>query len=63
MKGLPGQFEAFLGDNASKGQVAMADNLSYVVIFLVLALLAWMIWDIHKTNKKLQAKFEAAREE
>lgn len=63
MKGLPGQFEGFLGDNASKGQVAMADNLSYIVIFLVLVLLAWMIWDIHKTNKKLQAKFEAAHEE
>ncbi|MCT3544297.1 divalent metal cation transporter [Lentilactobacillus buchneri] len=55
MKGLPGQFEAFLGDHPIQSQISMADNASYVVIVLVVALLVWMIWDIHKSNKRFEA--------
>ncbi|AEB72625.1 Nramp family divalent metal transporter [Lentilactobacillus buchneri] len=55
MKGLPGQFEAFLGDHPTQSQISMADNASYVVIVLVVALLVWMIWDIHKSNKRFEA--------
>ncbi|WP_413527518.1 Nramp family divalent metal transporter [Marinilactibacillus psychrotolerans] len=53
--GLPGQIEAFFGDKASSFDIFLADSIAYVIIFLVLWLLAWTIFDLYKGNKRLAA--------
>ncbi|UDM32123.1 Nramp family divalent metal transporter [Lentilactobacillus laojiaonis] len=52
MSGLPGQFEAFFGAHPTSQQLMMADTLAYAVIVLCLALLAWMIYDLYRSNKR-----------
>ncbi|MCY9806218.1 Nramp family divalent metal transporter [Lentilactobacillus senioris] len=59
MIGLPGQFEGFMGDGASQSELALADTLAYIAIALVLALLAWVIWDLRRSNQRyVQAEAE-----
>lgn len=53
--GLPGQIEGFFGDNASSFDILLADSIAYVIIFLVLLLLAWTIFDLYKGNKRVAA--------
>ncbi|KAA9299619.1 MULTISPECIES: Nramp family divalent metal transporter [Aerococcus] len=57
--GLPQQFEAFLGDQASPLAISWAHKLAYLVIILVLALLTWTITGIHQGEKRLQAKHQS----
>lgn len=52
MKGLPNQIEGFFGDNPTSGQIALADNIAYVIIILVLLLLAWTIVELYKGDKR-----------
>jgi manganese transport protein len=54
MIGLPGQIEAFFGDQATNGQLALADNIAYVLITGVLALLVWMIIELRKGNQRFE---------
>lgn len=55
MKGLPDQIEAFFGANATKGELAIADGIAYVLIVAVIALLIWTIYELHKGNKRYEA--------
>lgn len=54
MLGLPGQIEAFFGDQATKTQLAIADNIAYGLIIAVLALLVWMIVELYKGNQRFE---------
>lgn len=54
--GLPGQIEGFFGANASKAQLLLADNIAYLLIAAVLALLTWTVFDLYRGNKKYAAK-------
>ncbi|BAK22354.1 Nramp family divalent metal transporter [Melissococcus plutonius] len=51
--GLPGALEDFFGDQATKGQIAFADNLAYFIIVAVCALLIWTVIELYKGNKKI----------
>ncbi|MQS96581.1 Nramp family divalent metal transporter [Companilactobacillus halodurans] len=57
--GLPGQIEAFYGDNPAKSQLATADMISYVLIAAVLALLIWTVVDLYKGNERLKKQLSA----
>lgn len=50
--GLPGQIESIFGNNASRNQLSIADNIAYVLILAVITLLAWTIFDLRRSNKK-----------
>lgn len=54
--GLPDQIEGFFGDGATKGELLLADNIAYILIVAVLALLAWTIVDLYRSNKKYVTK-------
>nr|WP_156660440.1 Nramp family divalent metal transporter [Secundilactobacillus odoratitofui] len=56
MKGLPGNIEGFFGENASSAQLALADNIAYLLIAAVMLLLVWTIYDLYKGNRRLAAK-------
>ncbi|GAW98643.1 manganese transporter [Secundilactobacillus mixtipabuli] len=56
MKGLPDNIEGFLPANASAADFAMADDIAYFLVACVVALLVWMIYDLHQGNKRLKAK-------
>jgi manganese transport protein len=59
LKGLPNSIEGFFGDNATKAQLALADNIAYVAIVAVLVLLAWTIYELYKGNKRFEKAQEA----
>jgi manganese transport protein len=59
MKGLPDSIEGFFGDNPTKSQTATADIIAYILIAAVLALLIWTIIELHRGNKRLEAKVAA----
>jgi len=52
--GLPGQIQAFYGDNITNAQTLQANIISYVLIAAVIALLVWTMVDMHKGNEKLK---------
>ncbi|WP_195701768.1 Nramp family divalent metal transporter [Companilactobacillus futsaii] len=52
--GLPGQIQAFYGDNPTGAQTMQANIIAYVLIAAVLALLIWTIIDMHKGNERLK---------
>ena len=54
LRGLPGQIESFFGEQATSAQLALADQIAYVIIVLVL-LLAWTIGDLYKGNKNMNS--------
>ncbi|MGM9904360.1 metal ion transporter [Enterococcus sp. 10A9_DIV0425] len=62
LRGLPGQIEAFFGENASVSTLHLADQLAYLIIVAVLALLAWTIVDLYKGNKKYEQQLQAISE-
>ncbi|MFL2081836.1 Nramp family divalent metal transporter [Latilactobacillus sakei] len=59
MLGLPGQIEAFFGDQATAAQLALADKIAYVLIAAVLALLVWMIVELYKGNQRFEQQLAA----
>ncbi|MFD1472362.1 Nramp family divalent metal transporter [Companilactobacillus mishanensis] len=63
MIGLPAQIEAFFGDNPSKSQIALADNIAYVLIVLVVLMLVWTVVELYRGNKKYASKVKEAEEE
>lgn len=63
LRGLPGQIESFFGDQASASELALADQIAYVLIFVVLALLCWTVVDLYKGNKKHQQRLQQITEE
>ena len=63
LRGLPGQIESFFGDQASASELALADQIAYVLIFVVLALLCWTVVDLYKGNKKHQQRLQQVTEE
>lgn len=60
--GLPGQIEAFFGDHPTASEVVMADNIAYILIAAVLALLAWTVYDLYQGNKRHEANLAALAE-
>ncbi|PTO34684.1 Nramp family divalent metal transporter [Enterococcus mundtii] len=58
LRGLPGQIEAFFGDQASTASIALADRIAYIIIVAVLALLAWTIVDLYKGNKRYEQRLQ-----
>ena len=62
MEGLPGQVEAFFGAGASKGQLAFADGIAYILIVIILLLLIWVIVDLHRGNKRYEAQLASENE-
>ncbi|HGF8365183.1 metal ion transporter [Enterococcus faecium] len=63
LRGLPGQIESFFGEQATSAQLALADQIAYVIIVLVLLLLAWTIGDLYKGNKKYEQRLQETVEE
>lgn len=63
LRGLPGQIESFFGDQASASELALADQIAYVLIFVVLGLLCWTVVDLYKGNKKHQQRLQQMTEE
>lgn len=63
MKGLPDSIEAFFGDNATASQLQLADNIAYVLIAAVLALLVWTIVELYKGNRRFEKHLEKVRKE
>ena len=61
LTGLPGQMEAFFGDNPSASELTTAHTIAYVLIFGVLVLLAWTIWDLYKGNKRIIEEAKATK--
>ncbi|WP_283679393.1 Nramp family divalent metal transporter [Lentilactobacillus sp. Marseille-Q4993] len=55
LKGLPDSIAEFFGANPSAGEIQMAHYIAYVVIVLILALLAWTIYDLYRGNKKVNS--------
>lgn len=51
---LPNQIQAFFGDHPNAMQVSIANDIAYVLIAAVLALMCWMIWELHKGNKRFE---------
>ncbi|MGL9730045.1 Nramp family divalent metal transporter [Enterococcus sp. DIV0756] len=52
MKGLPNQIEGFFGDNPSRSQLHLADNVAYIIIVFVLLLLLWTVIELYKGDKR-----------
>ncbi|MQS45797.1 Nramp family divalent metal transporter [Companilactobacillus mishanensis] len=52
LKGLPGQIEAFFGENPSAFELHMAHSISYVLIAGVLILLTWTIYELLKGDRR-----------
>uniref|UniRef100_UPI00242CBFFE divalent metal cation transporter n=1 Tax=Ligilactobacillus saerimneri TaxID=228229 RepID=UPI00242CBFFE len=60
LKGLPENITDFFGDNPSAHEIALAHNIAYFLIVLILALLIWTVIDIIHGDRKLAAKKQAA---
>lgn len=56
MINIPSTFVGFVGDNASASQVQMATVAAYIAIIAIGALLAWVMYDMYRSNQKLKAK-------
>ncbi|GBG94383.1 manganese transporter [Ligilactobacillus salitolerans] len=56
MIGLPSSIESFFGDHPTAAQITLADNIAYVLIALILALLVWTIVDLYRGDKRLAKK-------
>lgn len=52
MIGLPGQIEAFFGNQPSATDIQMADTIAYILIVAVLALLVWTIVELYRGNQR-----------
>lgn len=61
--GLPSQIVSFFGDNPTPAQTDMGNGIAYILIVLVLALLAWVMWDLYKSNKRFMREHENAEKE
>ncbi|GAY72244.1 manganese transport protein MntH [Lentilactobacillus kosonis] len=59
MKGLPDAIQAFFGANPTAAEIDLANVIAYVLIALILALLAWTVYDLHKSNKKFDLEVAA----
>ncbi|AQW21054.1 divalent metal cation transporter [Lentilactobacillus curieae] len=53
LKGLPDSIAEFFGANPTPAQTDMANIIAYVLIVLILALLAWTIYDLYRGNKRV----------
>jgi len=53
LEGMPEQVQGFFGSNVTGAKLALANDIAYVLIFAVLALLAWTIVELHRGNKRL----------
>lgn len=60
---LPAQIQAFFGDGITKGETTLANIIAYILIAGILALLVWMIVDLHNGNKRVEAANLAAEQE
>lgn len=56
MKSLPDAVASFFGDNLSASQLSLAHTIAYVLIVLVLALLAWTIYELYQGDKRFAQK-------
>ena len=61
LSGLPDSIAAFMGQNPSTSQVALAHQIAYVLIVLVLLLLIWTTYDLYKGDKKLREQNKEAK--
>lgn len=62
MKGLPDQIEGFFGNNPSTNQISLADNISSIIIALVLIVLVWTIVELYKGDKRYSEKLKLNNE-
>lgn len=51
LRGLPDDIRGFFGSQATASQLQMANLISYLLIIGVLALLAWTVRDLYRSNK------------
>ena len=58
LRGLPGQIESFFGDQATTNELMWADNVAYLIIFAVLALVCWTIVDLYKGHKRYAERLQ-----
>lgn len=58
LSGLPDQMVAFFSDSPTPQQQAIGTDVAYIVGALILGLLAWVIFELHKSNRKLTATKE-----
>ncbi|WP_125979593.1 Nramp family divalent metal transporter [Loigolactobacillus iwatensis] len=57
--GLPSQIRAFFGDQASKTELVFANNIAYILIIAVFALLIWTVCDLYRGNKRYVARLKS----
>lgn len=55
---LPDSFAAFLGADATAGEIQAAHIFAYVVIVLIVALLGWCIADMYRFEKRAEVEKE-----
>ncbi|MCF6515280.1 Mn(2+) uptake NRAMP transporter MntH [Lactobacillus sp. S2-2] len=53
-KGLPGAILGFFGDHPTSGQVSLSNTIATIAIVLILLLLAWVVYDLYKSNRKFE---------
>ncbi|CAH1857037.1 Nramp family divalent metal transporter [Convivina intestini] len=61
MYNLPTSILGFFGDNPSDGETLLSNIIAYSAIVGILALLAWVLYDLHKTNLEFSCQAEAEK--
>lgn len=62
MTGLPNSITAFFGANPSAGEVELAHIIAYMLVAVVLALLAWTVFELHKGNQRYELEMQSKAE-
>ncbi|WP_286136881.1 Nramp family divalent metal transporter [Philodulcilactobacillus myokoensis] len=60
--GDDGAIVGFISQNPTPSQVSLANNLSWFIIVIIMALLIWTIYDMYKTSKSLRKEYPNALE-
>ncbi|CAH1855910.1 hypothetical protein [Convivina praedatoris] len=61
MYNLPTSILGFFGDNPSDSETLLSNIIAYSAIVGILALLAWVLYDLHKTNLEFSHQAEAEK--
>ncbi|WP_395320226.1 Nramp family divalent metal transporter [Fructilactobacillus frigidiflavus] len=60
---MPSAVAGFFGDDITASQTHLANVIAYTTDFLVLALLAWVLYDIYKSNKAFTEEEKTGKKE
>lgn len=63
LRGLPSAIQGFFGDSPTSGEIQLANGIAYFLIAGVLALLAWTITDLYKSNKRYEESLKAGEKD